>query len=204
MKTEWNDLQSRSTSGRSYNTNVAQWTCDCGRQKYSAYCICKHLVQAVPKPSAKFWIQISRRRTVPIYQHPELHAHGGTHPAFRDPDAGTISEGDDQNFLGNPEMLTRGEDWQNMVLQGPQELERSKRGRSWSSGNQSIPSASASDYEDASRAETEAEQADEDEVCHFIFCVSKLICLSTVLFRRITFAQSCLFVRRSYIKLQIS
>lgn len=144
--------------------HVAQWTCDCGRQKYSAYCICKHLVQAVPKLSAKFWIQISRRRTIPIYQHLELHAHGQPRPPFRDPDAGTISEGDDQNFLGDPEMLMRGEAWQNMVLRGPQELERSKRGRSWSSGNHLTPSVSASDNEEASRAETEAEIAEEDEV----------------------------------------
>lgn len=166
MKTEWKDLQSRSTSGRSYNTNVEQWTCDCGRQKYSAYCICKHLVQAVPNPSAKFWIQLSRRRTLPIYQHPELHAIDQPSPPFRDPDAGTISEGDDQNFLGDPEMLSSGEAWQNLVLNGPQETERSKRGRSWSSGDHMSLPASGSDIDDISRAESEDEQAEEDTVCN--------------------------------------
>lgn len=168
MKTEWKDLKSRSTSGRSYNTNIAEWTCNCGRQKYSAYCICKHLVQAVPPVSAKFWIQISRRRTIPIYQHPELHAIGQPPPPYRNPDDGTISEGDDQNFLGDPEMLKSGENWQDLVSFGAEDLVSLKRGRSWSMGDEISLPASGSDTDGLSHAEVEAELDDEDEVCQFL------------------------------------
>lgn len=61
-------LESQST----YITNVANWTCTCGAQKFDCHHLCKHLIQAVPKPGLKFWGEIQRRCVTPLYQHPEL------------------------------------------------------------------------------------------------------------------------------------
>jgi hypothetical protein len=83
-------------SNRSYVTNVADWTCTCGRQKYDRHHLCKHLVQAVEPLHPRFWREVIRRRVKPIYQHPSLIAKGDNLPAItlsRDP--GTISDGDD-------------------------------------------------------------------------------------------------------------
>ncbi|TFK49160.1 hypothetical protein OE88DRAFT_477680 [Heliocybe sulcata] len=39
---------------------------------YDAHALCKHLVQAVPYPNPKFWRTVFRRRTTPIYRHPDF------------------------------------------------------------------------------------------------------------------------------------
>ncbi|KZT30249.1 hypothetical protein NEOLEDRAFT_1055211 [Neolentinus lepideus HHB14362 ss-1] len=49
------------STGSNYDTNIVTWTCAYGGQKYNAYHLCKHLVQAVPTPTPWFWQQIYRR-----------------------------------------------------------------------------------------------------------------------------------------------
>lgn len=101
FKTEWKALAKKPTSCRSYVTNIEQWTCNCGQQKYSGYALCKHLVQAVLRPSPRFWIEIHRRRTLPIYQHPDLFRKGTTPPKQLDPEDRSITDGDDHTWLGD-------------------------------------------------------------------------------------------------------
>ncbi|KAJ3062863.1 hypothetical protein HDU98_001302, partial [Podochytrium sp. JEL0797] len=43
-KKVWLDLSQRPLHG-TYDTNVEEWTCDCGRQKFCPHAFCKHLVQ---------------------------------------------------------------------------------------------------------------------------------------------------------------
>jgi hypothetical protein len=96
FKAAWKTLEKAQVSNRSYVTNVADWTCTCGRQKYDRHHLCKHLVQAVEPLHPHFWREVICRRVKPIYQHPSLIAKGDNLPAItlsRDP--GTISNGDD-------------------------------------------------------------------------------------------------------------
>ena len=100
FKTAWKKLEKVQVSNRQYVTNVADWTCTCGRQKYDRHHLCKHLVQAVEPPRAHFWREVIRRRVKPIYQHPSLVAKGDNSPAITlSQDPGTISDGDD-HILG--------------------------------------------------------------------------------------------------------
>ena len=96
FKVAWKKLEKAQVSNQPYVTNVADWTCTCGRQKYDRHHLCKHLVQAVEPPHPRFWREVIRRRVKPIYQHPSLIAKGDNLPAItlsRDP--GSISDGDD-------------------------------------------------------------------------------------------------------------
>jgi hypothetical protein len=72
FKSAWLKLAEQPISSRAYLTDVEDWTCNCGHQKYQRHHICKHLVQAVSTPPISFGEQIVRRRTVPLYQHPAL------------------------------------------------------------------------------------------------------------------------------------
>jgi hypothetical protein len=67
FKKDWLKLGAASVSGKDYDTNIKTWTCKCGRQKYNAHHLCKHLVQAVAPPPVKFWQNVQRRRTTPLY-----------------------------------------------------------------------------------------------------------------------------------------
>ncbi|KAI5892955.1 uncharacterized protein SCHCODRAFT_02729035, partial [Schizophyllum commune H4-8] len=91
-------------------TNVAQWICNCGRQKYSAYHVCKHLVQAVNPPPISFWNHVHRRRTSPLYRHPALVSRETAlvPTPYMDPDLGSITDGDDHLWSGNPSDLEDG------------------------------------------------------------------------------------------------
>ena len=51
----------------SYNTDVKLWLCSCRSQKYHAYLLCKHLVQALPLPDADWWTNIVWQHTPPFY-----------------------------------------------------------------------------------------------------------------------------------------
>ena len=62
----WLALYKRPLKG-SYDTNVKLWLCSCGTQKFHSYLLCKHLVQALPLPSADWWATIIRRHTPPFY-----------------------------------------------------------------------------------------------------------------------------------------
>ncbi|KII86093.1 hypothetical protein PLICRDRAFT_80783, partial [Plicaturopsis crispa FD-325 SS-3] len=79
-------------------------------QKYDRHHLCKHLVQAVPSPSIRFWRQVYRRRITPIYRHPELvaisSADGLEVPVYyEDPNDGSITDGDDHVWLGDAAVL---------------------------------------------------------------------------------------------------
>jgi hypothetical protein len=81
--------------------------------------LCKHLVQAVPTPPVKFWGTIIRRRVVPIYRHTALVQKGmdgevASSDGFVDLDDGTITEGDDHVWLGNPDVLRGGGGWRDL------------------------------------------------------------------------------------------
>ncbi|KAF9556594.1 hypothetical protein CPC08DRAFT_641377, partial [Agrocybe pediades] len=93
--------------------------CNCGRQKYDRHHICKHLVQAVGNPSISFWQEIYRRRTAPLYRHPELvkanedsedevafvlNAGRKKKLLYNAPD-GSISDGDDHVWVGDREII---------------------------------------------------------------------------------------------------
>jgi hypothetical protein len=54
FKVAWKKLEQAQVSNWQYNTNVVNWTCTCGRQKYDRHHLCKHLVQAVDPPPACF------------------------------------------------------------------------------------------------------------------------------------------------------
>ncbi|KAJ7592722.1 hypothetical protein C8J56DRAFT_757228, partial [Mycena floridula] len=78
-----------------------------GRQKYDRHHLCKHLVQAVPAPPTKFWQQITRRRVLPLYRHPNLHSKGDAAPqqGYVEAEDGSITEGDDYVWSGNRELM---------------------------------------------------------------------------------------------------
>ncbi|TRM55828.1 hypothetical protein BD626DRAFT_415283, partial [Schizophyllum amplum] len=105
FKSEWVRLEKVTLSGKPYITDVARWICNCGRQKYSAYHLCKHLVQAVPRPPRPFWNRVHRRRTIPLYRDPALVAHGAPPSDYVEPDSGNISDGDDNFWSGDPKLL---------------------------------------------------------------------------------------------------
>ena len=100
FKAAWKRLEQVQVSARQYVTNVADWTCTCGRQKYDRHHLCKHLVQAVEPLPAHFWREVIRRRVKPIYHHPSLIAKGSNLPALRE-ESGTISDGDDHTGTVN-------------------------------------------------------------------------------------------------------
>ena len=71
FKRAWNRLESVQING-TYSTDISKFTCDCGAQKYHAYALCKHLVQAVPRPiPASWWTTVRRSHTVPFYMLPQ-------------------------------------------------------------------------------------------------------------------------------------
>lgn len=108
FKRSWLHLAKIECSAREYRTDVSSWTCNCGSQKYNAHLLCKHLVQAVHAPSGRFFTEIRRRRTTPIYRHPELRVHTSTttptansHEAtLADMDMGSVTDGDDHGLKG--------------------------------------------------------------------------------------------------------
>ncbi|KAJ7582034.1 hypothetical protein C8J56DRAFT_727605, partial [Mycena floridula] len=106
FKKNWHSLMKVSVSGKEYTTDTVTWTCNCGQQKYNMHHLCKHLVRAVPAPSIKFWQQVSRRRTSPLYRHPELQRReNGDLGEYIEPNGGNITDGDDQVWTGDAEML---------------------------------------------------------------------------------------------------
>ena len=57
IRKAWLALYEKEATG-SYDTDVLQWTCSCGMQKYHSYLLCKHLVQRLPRPQAKWWTTV--------------------------------------------------------------------------------------------------------------------------------------------------
>ncbi|KAI0682131.1 hypothetical protein BC835DRAFT_1424816 [Cytidiella melzeri] len=69
FKKSWQRLQTVPIKG-TYITDVTQWKCDCGSQKYHAHLLCKHLVQAVGDVPPSWWSRVHRFYTAPFYAAP--------------------------------------------------------------------------------------------------------------------------------------
>jgi hypothetical protein len=113
FKKSWQALEATPVGGKVYVTDVAMWTCNCGQQKYQCHHLCKHLVHAVLHPPISFWRGVIRRRVAPLYRHPALvpqtnDGEPSSDGEYANPDSGSITEGDDHVWLGNPEMLKDG------------------------------------------------------------------------------------------------
>ncbi|CAK5266892.1 unnamed protein product [Mycena citricolor] len=81
FKADWKKLSTRSlgnNAAQTHVTDLSSWTCSCGQQKYNAFLLCKHLVQAVQPPDGKFFREVYRRRVIPFYWHPSLRAMDGS------------------------------------------------------------------------------------------------------------------------------
>ena len=117
FKKSWTTLMNKSTSDKTYTTDVSKWTCNCGHQKYNCHHLCKHLVQAVGLPEKRFFRTLVRRRIVPIYRHPQLVLKGSTPGEYIEPD-GAITDGDDNNWSGDKKVLEESEGgWKELVKQ---------------------------------------------------------------------------------------
>lgn len=81
LKRSWMRLLTVPIKG-SYITKVETWTCDCGAQKYHAFLLCKHLVQAVGQLPADWWIKATRYHLPPFYTIP-LHGRALSPPESR-------------------------------------------------------------------------------------------------------------------------
>ncbi len=116
FKKSWKKLSDTLIKDHTYTTHVTSWTCNCGQQKYHPQHLCKHLVQAVTFPSTKFFHQVYRRCTSPIYLHPELRDKSDDLPMepFADPDDGSITDGDDHVWLGDRGQLQTKKGWDSM------------------------------------------------------------------------------------------
>ncbi|KAG6818261.1 hypothetical protein H0H93_006436 [Arthromyces matolae] len=127
FKTDWEKLKSAAISGRLYTTDLKNFTCNCGRQKYNRHHLCKHLVQAFDPPPPLFFSQISRRRVPPLYQHPDLKPKDATESPFEFPDAdGSVTDGDDHFWTGDREML-RGGQWRKLIGAGRSKQPQKRR-----------------------------------------------------------------------------
>jgi hypothetical protein len=114
FKSSWKKLAEASVSQTDYDTDVTTWTCNCGQQKYHSQHLCKHLVQAIPPPPMHFWHQIVCHHILPLYRHPALMSAdaNGIEVGHLDPDEGSITDGDDHVWLGNPDTLADGQWWE--------------------------------------------------------------------------------------------
>ncbi|KAG6848015.1 hypothetical protein H0H93_004170 [Arthromyces matolae] len=111
FKKSWKELQQRSISDKGYQTDVPNWNCTCGQQKYHAQHLCKHLVHAVGTPHPDFWREVYRRRVAPIYRHSALVASSADQDSTShiSGDDGSITDGDDHVWTGgNRESLGQG------------------------------------------------------------------------------------------------
>ena len=177
FKSAWKKLAEVEVSENNYVTDVTTWTCNCGQQKFHSQHLCKHLVQAVPTPPMHFWRQVVRRRTSPLYRHPELaslHADGMARD-YADPDEGSITDGDDHVWLGNAEALVEGQ-WQAFDLEGMLR----KRPRSVMSSTGGWSSSADHDMEevlglvDTTKDENDSDVEAFEEVCQIVNYVVKI------------------------------
>jgi hypothetical protein len=146
FKSSWLALSKATVSDNQYSPDVARWTCKCGQQKYDRHCLCKHLVQAVPPPPVKFWGQVYRRRSTPIYRHPALvpilEGQPWVEHEYADPDDGSITDGDDHIWVGNPEVLRGGGGWRDFDMVGLGKRLREDRSKERTEDRSSSPADS--------------------------------------------------------------
>lgn len=133
FKRGWKKLLSTPVSNKEYDTRIDEWTCTCGRQKYDRHHLCKHLVQSVGTPPVAFWSQIYRRRSLPIYRHPDLvkaseRESGKSKRPNLDTD-GNITDGDDHIWTGDQEILAGGGGWKTQLSEKNISLVLGKRTR---------------------------------------------------------------------------
>jgi hypothetical protein len=114
FKASWKKLLESNTSSKVYKTSVKDWTCTCGQQKYDRHHLCKHLVKDVAPPSKRFWREVIRRRTVPIYQHSELKTKSHTQIEEYEASNGGITDGDDHIWSGDQNVLKGGGGWRDL------------------------------------------------------------------------------------------
>ncbi|KAI9063724.1 hypothetical protein FKP32DRAFT_1571400 [Trametes sanguinea] len=69
LKHAWKRLSKVPIKG-TYKTDLGCWTCDCGAQKYHAYLLCKHLVQAAGNIPITWWPHATRYHIPPFYTVP--------------------------------------------------------------------------------------------------------------------------------------
>jgi hypothetical protein len=50
FKSSWKKLLESKISDKDYGTNIGDWTCKCGRQKYDRHHLCKNIVHAIGLP----------------------------------------------------------------------------------------------------------------------------------------------------------
>jgi hypothetical protein len=62
----WKMLAVRPLGTQVYMTDLATWTCSCRQQKYNAFLLCKHLVQAFDARVIMHWRE---RRTISLKGH---------------------------------------------------------------------------------------------------------------------------------------
>jgi hypothetical protein len=116
FKSAWLKLANLTLSvdaDKKYITRVDKWTCTCRSQKFHSCHLCKHLVDAVGTPSARFWTEVVRRRTLPLYRHPDLVPRGQEKAAYIETD-GSITDGDDHAWSSNRKVLAGGGGWREL------------------------------------------------------------------------------------------
>lgn len=78
FKREWRKLEKRETSPPDafpylkYSPNTKDWTCACPAFVRSHFLVCKHLVRLHHRVPARFFLEVTRNRTVPFWSHPGL------------------------------------------------------------------------------------------------------------------------------------
>ncbi|KAG6819142.1 hypothetical protein H0H93_014943 [Arthromyces matolae] len=160
FKKSWKELLERKVSNKVYQISIKDFTCSCGRQKYDAHLLCKHLVQSIELPSTRFWCQVIRRRTLPFYHHKELKPKEGSSSGSDADDAhvdGGITDGDDHEWTGDAEILEGGGGWSELLGQSGEASKTSKRKRA---RNSTEKDQSPRITEKSKRARVEAEIID--------------------------------------------
>ena len=177
FKSAWKKLVDAPASGRKYITSIEEWSCNCGQQKYHPQHLCKHLVQAVSPPPLIFWRQVIRRRAAPLYRHPVLiprdedghdGVSSGMYGTYYSPDDGSITDGDDHVWIGDPGVLMSGE-WRGFDIQGM--LGKRPRSVMSTSVGDGLSSSAEQDMNEIHEQLNDPEDSDlEHEVCqiHFV------------------------------------
>jgi hypothetical protein len=114
FKSEWIRLESvttREDADEKYITRVDWWTCTCKAQAMHSCHLCKHSVQSLPHPPAKFWMEVVCRQTLPLYRYPALVIPGSQ---WIKPANGLITDGNDHVFRTRTDVLAGGGGWREL------------------------------------------------------------------------------------------
>lgn len=127
-------------------------------------------MQAVLTPEIRFWRQIVRRRTAPLYRHPNLVPFPtdgslvNINP-YNDPNDGSITDGDDHIWLGDLSMLSGGR-WREIS----NDRLLAKRTREDGSDEELIGSGATTPAADSVASQFDGEEVeDAEEVYHKLF-----------------------------------